>query len=81
MKAEVNQMDEQERRAKALEIAVSIIGEKHDTCRAEIEMEYEDETETVGRMKSIEEVPISLLDHYRVLASEIEEYIREAPKG
>jgi hypothetical protein len=74
-------MDEQERRAKALEIAVRIIGEKHDTSRAEIEMEYEDETKTVGRVKSVKDVPISLLDHYRVLASEIEEYIREVPKG
>jgi hypothetical protein len=55
-------MNEQEIRAKALEIAVSIIGQKHSITKID--------------KATDEPIPISLLDHYREFASEIEGYIR-----
>ena len=70
-------MDEQEIRAKSLEIAVQIIGRKKEIEPAE-EQEYEVDDNT-GEKKVIHYlVPQSLIEHYRPLASEVDAYIRGA---
>ena len=69
--------NEQEIRAKALEIAVAIIGRKTKTTRTEIE-EDTDELGVTSRITAVKDIPISLLEHYQDLATEIEQYIHGA---